>query len=86
MLTIIDNTTYYIDTEVVEDITYYYVISAINEAGEGPHSNEINITTSIAPKIDNADSYQLVFLLILIISIVITTIMAYIIWTEKSTK
>lgn len=84
LLTIIDNTTYYNDTDVYEDSTYFYVISAVNEAGEGTRSNELNITTTLAPVIDEVQNFQTIFLLIFVISVVITAIIAYIILTKKS--
>lgn len=36
----------YIDTTVVSDTAYYYVVSAINMGAESPNSNEASITTT----------------------------------------
>lgn len=40
----IGNITYFNDTEVLPDLTYYYKISAVNLIGEGPTSNSISGT------------------------------------------
>ncbi|MBN1796198.1 MAG: discoidin domain-containing protein [Sedimentisphaerales bacterium] len=42
-------TNYYTDTSVVNDTTYYYVISAVNEYGESPDSLENNYTPCLTP-------------------------------------
>ncbi|MEJ2249508.1 MAG: fibronectin type III domain-containing protein [Candidatus Lokiarchaeota archaeon] len=43
--------TQYIDTEVTDGLTYYYNVSAINLAGEGPQSNEVNAIPTGVPSI-----------------------------------
>lgn len=37
-------TTSYIDTNVINGVTYYYKVSAVNSAGEGSWSNEVSVT------------------------------------------
>jgi parallel beta-helix repeat protein len=41
--------TFYIDSDVVSENTYYYKISAVNIAGEGPLSEETNATFYFVP-------------------------------------
>jgi fibronectin type 3 domain-containing protein len=43
------NITNFTDSNVIPGITYYYKISAINEAGNSSFSNEINITAVTVP-------------------------------------
>jgi parallel beta-helix repeat protein len=45
----IDVTSFYIDTNVTNGITYYYRVAAKNKAGEGLQSNEVNATPSTVP-------------------------------------
>jgi autotransporter-associated beta strand protein len=42
-------TTTYSDTNVVDNTTYYYVVSGINFDGEGPNSSEANATPAAIP-------------------------------------
>ncbi|MCK5290999.1 MAG: right-handed parallel beta-helix repeat-containing protein [Thermoplasmata archaeon] len=42
----IDDVNTYIDTDVTNDRTYYYLVSAVNAMGEGPFSGEANATPS----------------------------------------
>ncbi|MCK4266089.1 MAG: Ig-like domain-containing protein, partial [Thermoplasmata archaeon] len=46
-LTTIDNITTYTDTNVTNDQTYYYQVSAVNEIGEGLRSNEAYATPNV---------------------------------------
>src|SRR5206468_3233239 len=39
----------YTDTSVTNGVTYYYQVSAVNAAGEGPRSNEASATPSPPP-------------------------------------
>src|SRR5205807_324550 len=39
----------YTDTAVTNGVTYYYQVSAVNAAGEGPRSNEASATPSPPP-------------------------------------
>jgi fibronectin type 3 domain-containing protein len=45
----IDFTSFYLDTNVTNGITYYYKVAAKNKAGEGPQSDEVNATPSTVP-------------------------------------
>ncbi len=49
VLAIIDNVTEYSDLFVVKGQIYFYVVRAINIAGEGPQSGEVNATTYTNP-------------------------------------
>lgn len=40
----IGNVLFYNDMNVINEITYYYKVSAVNSVGEGPLSNEVNAT------------------------------------------
>jgi hypothetical protein len=44
LLAQVGNVTSYTDTAVSAGITYYYEVSAVNVAGEGPRSNEVSAT------------------------------------------
>ena len=41
----VGNAVIYTDSHVTNDQTYYYQVSAVNVAGEGPLSNEVSVTT-----------------------------------------
>src|SRR5216117_2453864 len=45
----IGNVLTYTDTSVTNGVTYYYQVSAVNNVGEGPRSNEASATPSAAP-------------------------------------
>ncbi|TLZ81258.1 MAG: fibronectin type III domain-containing protein, partial [Methanobacteriota archaeon] len=45
----IGNVLTYSDTSVTNGVTYYYQVSAVNAAGEGPRSNEASATPSPPP-------------------------------------
>src|SRR5207253_2086905 len=45
----IGNVLTYTDTTVTNGVTYYYQVTAVNEAGEGPRSNEASATPSPPP-------------------------------------
>src|SRR3989440_149570 len=45
----IGNVLTYTDTTVTNGVTYYYQVSAVNAAGEGPRSNEASATPSAPP-------------------------------------
>src|SRR5207302_1546012 len=45
----IGNVLTYTDTTVTNGVTYYYQVSAVNAAGEGPRSNEASATPSPPP-------------------------------------
>src|SRR5205807_407267 len=47
--TTIGNVLTYTDTTVTNGVTYYYQVSAVNSAGEGPRSNEASATPSPPP-------------------------------------
>jgi len=47
--TTIGNVLTYTDTTVTNGVTYYYQVSAVNSAGEGPRSNEASATPSAPP-------------------------------------
>src|SRR5205809_158605 len=49
LLTTVGNVTSYTDTAVTNGVTYYYQVSAVNNVGEGPRSNEASATPSAAP-------------------------------------
>ncbi|HME55354.1 MAG TPA: PQQ-binding-like beta-propeller repeat protein [Candidatus Lokiarchaeia archaeon] len=49
MLTNIGNVTTWTDTLVASGQTYYYEVSAVSNAGEGPRSNEANATALAVP-------------------------------------
>ncbi len=49
LLTAIGNTTSYIDTSVAAGPFYYYNVSALNAAGEGPHSLQASAFASSGP-------------------------------------
>src|SRR5437870_804332 len=49
MLATIGNVLTYTDTAVTNGVTYYYQVSAVNAAGEGPRSNEASVTPSPPP-------------------------------------
>src|SRR5205807_1058163 len=44
LLATIGNVLTYTDTAVTNGVTYYYQVSAVNGAGEGPRSNEVSAT------------------------------------------
>src|SRR5437773_306701 len=44
LLTTVGNLTSYSDSGVTNGVTYYYQVSAVNNVGEGPRSNEISAT------------------------------------------
>src|SRR5205807_10667052 len=48
-LATIGNMLTYTDTAVTNGVTYYYQVSAVNGAGEGPRSNEASATPSPPP-------------------------------------
>src|SRR5205807_1857669 len=45
----IGNVLTYTDTAVTNGVTYYYQVSAVNAAGEGPRSNEASATPGAPP-------------------------------------
>ena len=45
----VGNVNNYTDTDVIIGQTYYYQVSAVNMVGEGPPSNEVNVTFSPIP-------------------------------------
>src|SRR5207249_4179092 len=45
----VDNVHTYTDTTVTNRVTYHYQVSAVNNVGEGPRSNEASATPSAAP-------------------------------------
>src|SRR5437667_161515 len=49
LLTTVGNVLTYTDTTVTNGVTYYYQVSAVNAAGEGPRSNEASATPSPPP-------------------------------------
>jgi fibronectin type 3 domain-containing protein len=49
LLATVGNLTSYADTAVVNGTTYYYAVSAVNAAGEGPRSNERSATPVTVP-------------------------------------
>src|SRR6184192_903378 len=49
LLTTVGAVTSYTDTAVTNGVTYYYQVSAVNNVGEGPRSNEASATPSAAP-------------------------------------
>src|SRR5947208_159851 len=49
LLTTVGNVLTYTDTAVTNGVTYYYQVSAVNGAGEGPRSNEASATPSPPP-------------------------------------
>src|SRR5436190_1932533 len=49
LLATIGNVLTYTDTSVTNGVTYYYQVSAVNAAGEGPRSNEASATPSPPP-------------------------------------
>src|SRR5436309_1536840 len=49
LLATIGNVLTYTDTTVTNGVTYYYQVSAVNAAGEGPRSNEASATPSPPP-------------------------------------
>src|SRR3989440_10966751 len=49
LLATIGNVLTYTDTAVTNGVTYYYQVSAVNAAGEGPRSNEASATPSPPP-------------------------------------
>src|SRR5439155_5462375 len=49
LLATIGNVLTYSDTSVTNGVTYYYQVSAVNGAGEGPRSNEASATPSPPP-------------------------------------
>jgi len=49
LLATIGNVLTYTDTSVTNGVTYYYQVSAVNGAGEGPRSNEASATPSPPP-------------------------------------
>src|SRR5437762_2326137 len=48
-LTTVGNVLTYTDRSVTNGVTYYYQVSAVNAAGEGPRSNEASATPSPPP-------------------------------------
>src|SRR5947199_3825661 len=49
LLATVGNVLTYTDTSVTNGVTYYYQVSAVNGAGEGPRSNEASATPSPPP-------------------------------------
>src|SRR5437879_465912 len=49
LLATIGNVLTYTDTAVTNGVAYYYQVSAVNAAGEGPRSNEASATPSLPP-------------------------------------
>jgi parallel beta-helix repeat protein len=49
LLTAVGNVLNYVDIGLMNGLTYYYRISAVNDVGEGPYSNEANATPSAQP-------------------------------------
>src|SRR5438034_948300 len=49
LLTTVGNVLTYTDSAVTNGVTYYYQVSAVNGAGEGPRSNEASATPSPPP-------------------------------------
>jgi len=49
LLATVDSVTSYADTTAVNGTTYYYEVSALNSAGEGPLSNELAATPATVP-------------------------------------
>src|SRR5881392_2958216 len=49
LLTTVGNVLTYTDSAVTNGVTYYYQVSAVNAAGEGPRSNEASATPSPPP-------------------------------------
>src|SRR5438046_1968360 len=49
LLTTVGNVLTYTDRSVTNGVTYYYQVSAVNGAGEGPRSNEASATPSPPP-------------------------------------
>ncbi|NDI34851.1 S-layer homology domain-containing protein [Chengkuizengella sediminis] len=46
-------TTHFIDSDVIDGITYYYIVTALNDVGEGIPSNEVSVT--LKDKEDDGD-------------------------------
>lgn len=57
LLASVGNVTSYSDGSVVPGSTYFYRVSAVNSAGEGPLSNEVSATASSASAVVS-DSFQ----------------------------
>ncbi len=46
----------YVQTDVTADTTYYYIVTAVNSAGEGPPSDEVSATPTSSPTVPVAPS------------------------------
>ncbi len=56
LLATIGNVLTYVDTGVINNQTYYYKVSAVNDVGEGAYSNEITATPSTTIDDDSTDT------------------------------
>ncbi|UCE39141.1 MAG: right-handed parallel beta-helix repeat-containing protein [Thermoplasmata archaeon] len=58
LLVEIDDSLFYRDSNVTNDVTYYYKVRAVNAVGEGPGSNEINETPRLDTDNDTIPDYK----------------------------
>ncbi|MCK5559614.1 MAG: fibronectin type III domain-containing protein, partial [Thermoplasmata archaeon] len=91
-IAIVQDAFYYIDTNVTNDVTYHYIISAVNTAGDGPNSTEVTAKPTIKPIPDNGngddggDSSIFLYVGILIILIWVVTILITLLAMRRKTK
>ncbi|WP_455391961.1 NosD domain-containing protein, partial [[Eubacterium] cellulosolvens] len=81
--------THYNDTEVTNNVTYYYEISAENAGGEGPKSAEVTaipITTIKPENGDDGDGMIFLYIGILIILVWVTTILITFLMMRKRAR
>jgi hypothetical protein len=77
--------TSYVDSDLEDDTTYYYVLTAHDSEGnETSYSNEANGTIEKIPLKDAQEESSLGLIIILLVIIVVITIIVFILWKKKT--
>jgi fibronectin type 3 domain-containing protein len=75
------NATTYADDSVLDDVTYYYKVTAVNSVGEGPASSTVDINTGA----EEASDGSMIMNLVLVV-VIVTAISLAMFWFLKRKK